>query len=440
MKKVLFFCSVVAFFFAAKNSFAQNQNVGIGTLTPNASAMLDVVSLSKGVLVPRMNTLQMNTIASPSNGLIVYNTDSSCFWYYKINTWTSLCNSGSGGAGPVGPTGPTGSNGANGTTGPTGVAGANGTTGPTGTAGANGTTGPAGTNGVTGSTGPGTICGTAATNYLTKFTGATSMCNSNIFDNGTNIGIFTASPANFIHFQKTGTAGVWETYWENLGATDAVAQFYNTNASNGGRTLMGITNYSGTAFQANGLIGLHLNASGTGEGVDGFSNSNDGTGVYGGFIGGTSIFVNGWAVYADGWAGGLTSWQNVSDARLKTNVKTIGSALDKIIQLRGVEFNYSKQNFSDVNLDTESKKIGFIAQEVEQVFPELVRDANLFSSPGKMDAGITQKRNVYKVKTMSYGDIVPVLVEAIKEQQKMITDLQNQNKEMQKQIQGIQKK
>ena len=69
---------------------AQNQNVGIGTLTPNASAMLDVVSTGKGVLVPRVTTAQMNAITTPANGLIVYNTDSTCFCFYKTNVWKSL--------------------------------------------------------------------------------------------------------------------------------------------------------------------------------------------------------------------------------------------------------------------------------------------------------------------------------------------------------------
>ena len=55
-------------------SFAQ-QNTGIGTLTPNPSAKLDVVSTTQGVLVPRMNTVQMNAIAAPANGLMIYNTD-----------------------------------------------------------------------------------------------------------------------------------------------------------------------------------------------------------------------------------------------------------------------------------------------------------------------------------------------------------------------------
>jgi len=57
------------------------QNTGIGTLTPNPSAKLDVVSTTQGMLVPRLTTVQMNAIAAPANGLMIYNTDSLCFFY-----------------------------------------------------------------------------------------------------------------------------------------------------------------------------------------------------------------------------------------------------------------------------------------------------------------------------------------------------------------------
>lgn len=142
MKNIFRFL-IILFFISANKLFAQNNNVGIGTTTPNASAMLDVVSNGKGVLVPRMNTAQMNAIPTPSNGLIIYNTDSSCFCFYKSSSWKSLCN-----AGGVGPTGPTGSAGANGATGATGTNGSAGPTGPTGIAGIAGSTGPTGTNGI----------------------------------------------------------------------------------------------------------------------------------------------------------------------------------------------------------------------------------------------------------------------------------------------------
>lgn len=178
---------MVSIFCSVQNSEAQNQNVGIGTLTPNSSAMLDVVSTTKGVLVPRMNTAQMNAITTPANGLMIYNTDSLCFCYYKSVAWTSLCGGGgSGGAGPTGPTGPAGSAGATGATGSagatgaTGSAGATGATGPSGSNGATGPTGPSGSNGATGPTGPTGpsqtawwILGNAGTSAGTNFVGTT---------------------------------------------------------------------------------------------------------------------------------------------------------------------------------------------------------------------------------------------------------------------------
>ena len=220
--------------------------------------------------------------------------------------------------------------------------------------------------------------------------------------------------------------------WDFNNTTDAIGRAQNLNAANGNRGWFGITNYNGSALAANGLIGLALNAAGTASGVEGSSNSNDGTGVYGSFVGGTTMAANGWAVYANGWAGGLTAWQNVSDMRLKKNVKTLDGALSKVMQLRGVEYNYDKTNYPDVALDTEAKQIGFIAQEVESVFPEMVREANIYSEAGVSDSGMSRKQNVYEVKTLSYSTIIPVLVEAIKEQQLIIEKLEERINKLEK--------
>jgi hypothetical protein len=64
-----------------------SQSVGIGTNTPNASAQLDVSATNKGILVPRVTHAQMLAIASPANGLLVYNTDSACFAYRNASAW-----------------------------------------------------------------------------------------------------------------------------------------------------------------------------------------------------------------------------------------------------------------------------------------------------------------------------------------------------------------
>lgn len=57
-------------------------NVGIGTSTPNDSALLDITSTTKGLLPPRMTTAQINAISSPADGLTVYNTDLSTLCFY----------------------------------------------------------------------------------------------------------------------------------------------------------------------------------------------------------------------------------------------------------------------------------------------------------------------------------------------------------------------
>ncbi len=63
--------------------------MGIGTVTPNSSAQLDVTSTSKGLLVPRLTNTEMNSISSPVAGLQVYNTTKSCLYTYNGNAWTA---------------------------------------------------------------------------------------------------------------------------------------------------------------------------------------------------------------------------------------------------------------------------------------------------------------------------------------------------------------
>ncbi|HVA99170.1 MAG TPA: collagen-like protein, partial [Bacteroidia bacterium] len=108
--------------FLTQNTQAQN-NVGIGTNTPAATSILELKSTSQGMLVPRLTAVQRLAIVAPSNSLLVFDTDTGCFFYWNALTtqWVSLCRATSAGA--PGPTGPAGANGA------TGPAGANGATG-----------------------------------------------------------------------------------------------------------------------------------------------------------------------------------------------------------------------------------------------------------------------------------------------------------------------
>jgi hypothetical protein len=65
----------------------QAQNVGIGTATPHASAALHVSSTTRGLLPPRMTTTQRTNIATPLNGLMVYDTDAERIYVYADGVW-----------------------------------------------------------------------------------------------------------------------------------------------------------------------------------------------------------------------------------------------------------------------------------------------------------------------------------------------------------------
>ncbi len=62
-------------------------SVGIGTNAPDSSAILDLSATNKGVLVPRVTTVQRDSINNPANGLLVYDTDEGKFYYYADTLW-----------------------------------------------------------------------------------------------------------------------------------------------------------------------------------------------------------------------------------------------------------------------------------------------------------------------------------------------------------------
>ncbi len=100
-----------------------------------------------------------------------------------------------------------------------------------------------------------------------------------------------------------------------------------------------------------------------------------------------------------------------SDLRLKQDIAGIGGALPGVLSLRGVTFRYDTTNYPELGL-SDQPQIGFLAQELEQVYPQVV----------------TIRKDGFKA--VNYALLVPVLVEAIKQQQEMIAGLQDQLKDL----------
>jgi hypothetical protein len=101
----------------------------------------------------------------------------------------------------------------------------------------------------------------------------------------------------------------------------------------------------------------------------------------------------------------------ISDARLKEDVETIESASEKVSRLRGVEYTWKKGGRKG------QREIGLIAQEVEEVIPSIVREHQL-----PLVKGLDDSSAAYK--TVDYEKLVALLIESNKEQQDIISQLE----------------
>jgi hypothetical protein len=129
---------------------------------------------------------------------------------------------------------------------------------------------------------------------------------------------------------------------------------------------------------------------------------------------------------------GSSTWANASDARLKTNIQPITNALEKITKLRGVSFDWVNQDWHQGDA-----KSGFLAQEMEQVFPDCVQEVEVDSN--SPDAKLVGDG---KIKTVGLtSGFFATMVEAIKEQQQIIEQqtalIEQQQQKLEQQEQWI---
>jgi hypothetical protein len=150
-------------------------------------------------------------------------------------------------------------------------------------------------------------------------------------------------------------------------------------------------------------------------------------------IGGTT--PQGYQLYVNGPLYATSGPWNGSDLRLKTNITSITDGLQKILSLQGVTYYWNRQKFPERNFP-ENEQIGLVAQDVEKIIPNIVHtDSDGF-------------------KSLSYHKLTAVLIEAVKEQQKiienqktrmeqqntLINELQKQNALFEKRLQALEER
>ena len=222
-------------------AFAQKDNVGIGTTKPDNSAVLDISSNNKGLLIPRMTLQQRNTIQNPANGLMVFQTDLlSGFYYFDGKEWQPLASKNE-------------------------------------------------SNAITGTDGDWTLSGNAAT--ATDFIGTTNAEALRFKVNNTNAGIITPGGNTYIGFESGNTAGGgWSTGigWYALRVNNGLG-----NTAFGAGALSNVSSNTNTAFGLNALRGNSGAVTGaTNTAFGGSALFNNTTGSNNVALGSQSLYLN----------------------------------------------------------------------------------------------------------------------------------------------------
>jgi hypothetical protein len=118
-------------------------------------------------------------------------------------------------------------------------------------------------------------------------------------------------------------------------------------------------------------------------------------------------------------ASGQTAWTAYSDFRLKKNINSLNSYLNKMKQIRPVWYQWKTQDENDQHMYP-----GFIAQEIEQFIPEIINESY-------------SEKYGFNVKGLSMTDMIPFIVKAMQEQQQIIESLQSENNELKSQMSDI---
>ena len=366
---------IIASLLITNSLFAQ---VGIGTVNPDPSSILHLNSSTAGFLAPRLTAVQKYSIINPATGLLIYQTDGAFgFWYYNGTAWV-----------PFGATNTYTFN--NGLT----LTGSNAQLG-------------------------GDLIKNTTIDLkdydLTFKTTSTSTYPGDIVVEGKNRKIMeTSIYDNFVHFGGgypyigTSVDGTILTDYSGSNYTiDVVASFQSDGAIAGSAIKTGSVEYL-----MDGISELYLEASG------GFHPRNDNTSSFGASLGTTtkrwsSIYANNGVI-------------QTSDVRFKKNIKPLEYGLNEVLQLNTITYNWKNNKIGNTIIPDEFQetKIGFSAQNLLEIIPEVVETHTW--QPVDENGNYTRLEN--NKLGVNYSELIPVLVNAIKELKAEVDSLKNELK------------
>lgn len=248
-------------------------------------------------------------------------------------------------------------------------------------------------------------------------------------------GTYNMGVAGFVSF--IGSTNNWGVYSEHQ----------ITNTASGNTSLYSIC--SGSSIENIGIDGTadaYNTANSSGVGAFGIGEGNDDYGIY------ATSFELATNNYAGAFVGDVVVtgvFTNPSDRRLKKNITPVGEASTSIMSLKVYNYEFKEEK---LNLPS-GKQTGFIAQELEEVYPELIKEESVpvydltkeKDEDGKTVATKTLVENK-SFKSINYIGMIPVITKALQEQieknyslEEKVTVLENENEALKQRLEKIEK-
>jgi hypothetical protein len=237
--------------------------------------------------------------------------------------------------------------------------------------------------------------------------------------------VYSGSHGYGVHVNSVTAGGNVAAYnGENFSGYDAyglrLANVTGSNASHG----VAVNAYGNNVTYGAALYGSTNWSNGYGVYAIGNANSGDAYGVY------ASASSSSGTPYAgvfngDVLASGSVCWPcSPSDEMFKKNVKPMTGGLNTIMALKPKTYDMKADEFKDRIVLPKGKQRGFLAQELQAVVPEVVKEVSWPAalSPEEMKNGV--KKENLKFKAVNYTALIPILVEAMQEQQALIQELE----------------
>lgn len=285
------------------------------------------------------------------------------------------------------------------------------------------------------------VCNAISTNSITRWSG-TDLCNSQLFDNGSNVGIGGAASNTLFRVFNT-----------SLTSRSRAAELYTSLPGNSAANYGAITQAEGSARENTGLstaavnggttaasnFGLRSFASGASlenygglfvadqpalaPGSTNFGAYAQSTGAadinYGIFAKATGATVTNYAGYFDGDVVRTGNDNFTSDANLKENIDSLSGALGTLMQLKPKTFTYKQSSYPSMNLPG-GPQYGLVAQDVQSLLPELV---NAVTHPAVYDANGNEVTPAVTYLSLEYQQLTAIMIKAIQEQKRTIDSM-----------------